>query len=42
MRSPVNQIRYRDALLATGLPFVELKGMAGVNRLYKAWGLTRK
>jgi adenylate kinase family enzyme len=42
VRSPVNQIRYRDTLLATRLPYVELHGMRGVNELYAAWGLTRK
>jgi adenylate kinase family enzyme len=42
VRSPVNQIRYREALVASGLPLVEVNGMGGVNRLYAAWGLTRK
>ena len=42
VRSPVNQIRYHEALVASGLPLVEVHGMAGVNRLYDEWGLTRK
>lgn len=42
VRSPVNQVRYREALLATRRPLAELRGMAGVNRLYAEWGLSRK
>lgn len=41
IRSPMNQKRYRRDLLATQLPFIELSGMADVNRLYAEWGLTR-
>lgn len=41
VRSPVNQVGYREAMLATGLPFIELQGMTGVNRLYTKWGLTK-
>jgi adenylate kinase family enzyme len=42
IRSPVNQVGYRQALLATGLPFVEVRGMGGLNRLYVQWGLSRQ
>jgi adenylate kinase family enzyme len=41
VRSPVNQVRYREALLATRLPFAEVRGMTGVNALYHAWHLRR-
>jgi adenylate kinase family enzyme len=40
--SPRNLARYRKELPATGLPFVEARGMAQLNRLYDAWALTRK
>ena len=39
--SPRNLRRYRQQLPETGLPFVEARGMRGLNRLYAAWGLTR-
>ena len=33
--------RYRVELPATGLPFVEVRNMRQLNRLYAEWGLTR-
>ena len=33
--------RYRTELPATGLPYVELRTMRQLNRLYAQWGLTR-
>lgn len=40
--SPRNLARYRRELPATGLPYVETHSMGELNRLYAAWGLTRK
>ncbi|MBI4920619.1 MAG: AAA family ATPase [Devosia nanyangense] len=40
--SPRNLARYRRELPATGLPFVETRSMTQLNRLYAAWGLSRK
>lgn len=37
-----NLVRYRRELPATGLPYVETHSMTELNRLYSAWGLTRK
>ena len=33
--------RYRRDLPKTGLPFIELRGLNDLRRLYAAWGLTR-
>lgn len=41
VRSPVSQVRYREALRTSGVPLLEVRGMAGVNALCKAWGLNR-
>lgn len=34
--------RYRQDLPKAGLPYVELRNMRQLNRLYEAWGLTRE
>jgi adenylate kinase family enzyme len=39
--SPRNLRRYREELPQTGLPFVEARGMRGLNALYAAWDLVR-
>lgn len=41
VNSPRNLRRYRQDLPKSGLPFIEIHGMAELNRLYTAWGLTR-
>ncbi len=33
--------RYRTGLPRSGLPFLDIRGMRQLNRLYAAWGLTR-
>ena len=33
--------RYRQELPSAGLPYLELRSMRQLNRLYEAWGLTR-
>jgi adenylate kinase family enzyme len=38
--SPRNLRSYRRELPRTGLPFVEVRGMRGLNELYAAWKLT--
>ena len=39
--SPKGIKRYRTMLPASGLPFLERRGMSQLNQLYRAWGLTR-
>lgn len=39
--SPKGMKRYRAMLPASGLPFLELRGISQLNRLYCAWGLSR-
>jgi adenylate kinase family enzyme len=39
--SPRSLVRYQSELPATGLPFVEVRSMDELNRLYAEWGLTR-
>ena len=39
--SPVALRRYREQLPKTGHPFLEIRGMRDLNRLYAAWQLTR-
>jgi adenylate kinase family enzyme len=39
--SPANLKRYRIELPQTGLPFLEIHGHPHLNRLYRAWNLTR-
>ncbi|CAN5276780.1 DNA topology modulation protein [soil metagenome] len=41
VRAPRNMVRYRARLGATGLPFLDLRGMRELNRAYAAWRLTR-
>lgn len=41
VRSPPALRRYREELPRAGLPFLELRGMAELKRLYAAWGLSR-
>jgi adenylate kinase family enzyme len=41
VRSPPGVRRYRENLPKAGLPFVEIRGMAELNRLYGVWGLAR-
>ena len=41
VRSPASQKRYRRALRASGVPILEVRGMAELNHLYTAWDLTR-
>jgi adenylate kinase family enzyme len=41
VRSPKALRRYRLELPRAGLPFVEVRGMRALNRLYAEWGLTR-
>jgi len=40
--SPRNLRRYRAELPRAGLPFVEVRGMRGLNELYDAWALARR
>jgi len=39
--SPKGITRYRTILPASGLPFLERRGMSQLKQLYSAWGLTR-
>ena len=39
--SPKGIKRYRTILPASGLPFLERRGMSQLSQLYRAWGLTR-
>jgi adenylate kinase family enzyme len=39
--SEPNAARYRTELPKAGLPYLERRGMADLERLYAAWGLTR-
>lgn len=41
VQSPTRMARYRHDLPASGLPFVEARGMRQTNRLYTAWSLVR-
>ena len=41
INSPRNLVRYREDLPKSGLPFLEVHGTHGLNRLYAAWGLAR-
>jgi adenylate kinase family enzyme len=41
VNGPRNIPKYREALKASHLPYVEVNGMRGVNELYTAWGLTK-
>ncbi len=41
VRSPPGLARYRRELPAAGLPFLEVRGIRQLNRLYLAWGLAR-
>jgi adenylate kinase family enzyme len=42
INGPRNIPKYREALMASRLPYVEVSGMSGLSRLYAEWGLTRK
>jgi adenylate kinase family enzyme len=39
--SPVALRRYRQQLPQVGLPFLDIRGMTDLNRLYSAWNLAR-
>jgi adenylate kinase family enzyme len=41
VRSPRSVRRYREMLPRAGLPFAEVRGMGGLGRLYRDWGLVR-
>ena len=41
VRSPPSQRRYRRDLPKAGLPFIEVRGMRHLQRLYAAWELRR-
>lgn len=40
--SPPKIATYRRAMSTAGVPFIEVRGMRALNRLYVEWGLTRE